>query len=461
MKSNFKSKTPHRLFLLILLLAFLLINQAKIEALSMESLTASAKETENITRIVISASGSAEFNSYWLDDPPRLVVKFQSRNILSGIDNEVIVNQGAIKKITSSYFKGGQDRALRLLTFELTQKAPYKIWQEGNIIILDIQALLEAPAFFGGGKEIFAIGEGRDVVIKRLEAMDMTLAQVAESQTPLDRETYLTGQVLLETPKVDIAKEVETGIDEAEAEIALPALPKSKTLSVTEPLEVRKSMMGLMFWFSRLILISALGFLVWHRYRPDINQKIRKLKSQLKEKSNLLKQEEVVLEAIEKASLKKEKEFEQLKCYVDSLRGELEKKGLVKKQLSPEEKEKPWIPGSSQERRTPLRLPLTKDWTRTVILRVKSQDIPQGVKSFASDIGTGGLCFGTEREFKEKEPINLRLIFYGDIVPMIKIQAHIAWKKVDSSINYYGVAFDSLEEKDELELNRYIELKNR
>lgn len=449
MKSNFKLKTPRRLFLLILLSAFLLINQAKIEALPIESLTASAKETENITRIVISTSGPAKFNSYWLDDPPRLVVKFQSRNILSGIDNEVIVNQGAIKKITSSYFKGGQDRALRSLTFELTQKAPYKIWQEGNIIILDIQVPLEAPAFFGGGKEIFAIGEGRDVVIKRLEAMDMTLAQVAESQE------------LLETPKVDIAREIETGIDEAEAEIALPTLPKSKTLSVTEPLKVRKSMMGLMFWFSRLILISALGFLVWHRYKPDINQKIEKLKSQLKEKSSLLNQEEVVLEAIKRASLKKEKEFEQLKCYVDSLRGELEKKGLVKKQLSPEEKEKPWIPGSSQERRRPLRLPLTKDWNRTIITRIESKDLSQRVKSFANNISIGGLFFETEKDFKEREPINLRLIFYGDIVPMIKIQAHIAWKKVGSAINYYGVAFDSLEEKDELELNRYIELKNR
>jgi len=42
-----------------------------------------------------------------------------------------------------------------------------------------------------------------------------------------------------------------------------------------------------------------------------------------------------------------------------------------------------------------------------------------------------GLCFETRKEFQEKEIINLRLFFFGDRVPILKIKAKVIWKKTD------------------------------
>jgi hypothetical protein len=70
-----------------------------------------------------------------------------------------------------------------------------------------------------------------------------------------------------------------------------------------------------------------------------------------------------------------------------------------------------------------------------------------------------GLCFEARKDFEEKETINLRLFFFGDKVPILKIKAEIIWKKTDSPVNHYGVSFVSLEDKNKTELSRYIDSK--
>ena len=64
-----------------------------------------------------------------------------------------------------------------------------------------------------------------------------------------------------------------------------------------------------------------------------------------------------------------------------------------------------------------------------------------------------------ERNLKKREVINLRLFFFGEKVPMMRIRAKLNWSKADSPVNHYGISFVSLEEKDKTELNRYIESK--
>jgi len=53
----------------------------------------------------------------------------------------------------------------------------------------------------------------------------------------------------------------------------------------------------------------------------------------------------------------------------------------------------------------------------------------------------------------------LRLFFYGGQVSSMKIQTRIVWKRKTELMNEYGVSFDLLEEKESLELKRYIETK--
>jgi hypothetical protein len=108
------------------------------------------------------------------------------------------------------------------------------------------------------------------------------------------------------------------------------------------------------------------------------------------------------------------------------------------------------------ERRIPVRMPLTKDFNNTIILNVNAENAPQSIKCFAKDISAGGLCFETKEKFLKNTPVNLRLFFYGKRVPIIKAKGYIVWKKTVSGMNYYGVAFNKVEDKDRVELNSYI-----
>jgi len=138
--------------------------------------------------------------------------------------------------------------------------------------------------------------------------------------------------------------------------------------------------------------------------------------------------------------LKKKKENQELKKLFKSVKDILAKKGLLNK-----------------ERRGSLRLNLSRDFNRTIILRIEHTDKPERIKSFANNVSSGGLGLETKREFEEKDKMNLRLFFYGDQIPMMKIQARIIWKKKIETTNYYGACFDLIEEKDKQVLNHYIE----
>jgi hypothetical protein len=387
------------------------------------------------------------------------VVEFQTKNIVSKIGSELIVNEGVIKRITSEYY-GSIQKNLKSLTFELLEKVPYKIWQEDNNIILDIHASLTAP-LGSEGKEVFAKDESKEQIGRRLETMEVRLKQVPVVQVK-------------EPPKL----------------IAKTSVPQRKT---TTPI---------VFWLIGLTLISSVGLLIWlfwRRYKLILDKnvaakEIEKLKSQVAEKNKLLEQEEIIRKAIEDASRTKEKEFEQLKTELheekqvleqeqearkiaeegllqkekeavevkgslESLKEVLVEKGLAKKLTTAEKEGELWISGKSEERRESPRLDLSKDYNRTIILRIESADKLKNIKSFANNIGIEGLCFETRHDFGEKEAISLRLFFFGDRVPIIKIRAKILWKKTVLPVNYYGVSFVSLKDDEKASLSNYIESK--
>jgi hypothetical protein len=462
------------LIIVVFLTGFIFINQT--DAQEIEGTQIATQEAPDTTRIIIATSGPAKFSSYWLDSPYRLVVEFKSRNVLGNIDKEVIVNQGLIKKITSTYFRGTPSRAVKTLTFELSKKTPYKIWQEGNTILVDIQTPLETNGFSisaeGKGKEPFVESESSKV-IRRLKAMDTALKQ---TQAPLEGlDVQLTEKLL----KDEAGEQIEHGR-------VIPA----------ESVKARKNMMGIIFSLVRLVLVLILGFLFWLRYKANksknLIEKIRELKLQLQEKDKRLEQEEIIRKTVEKTALEKEKEYEQLQIQLqeknklikreevirkekEKVLQELEKKceqlkesgetfkdvlikrGIAKELTSPEGKQELWILGKSPERRDSPRLSLSKDFHNTVILKIELPGTSQQIKSFAENISSGGLCFQAQKELDNNQPINLRLFFYGGEVPNFKTQGWIIWKKTQDAKNYYGITFEGLSEKVKSELQHYIE----
>lgn len=180
---------------------------------------------------------------------------------------------------------------------------------------------------------------------------------------------------------------------------------------------------------------------------------------ELQNEKQLLEEEEKARLTVEEKFMQKEKEFTEVKGSLESLKEVLVEKGLARKLTAPEKEGELWIPGKSPERRQFSRLDLTKDYNRTIILRIESQDRTKNIKSFANNINIDGLCFETRYEFNEKERINVRLFFFGDKVPMMRIQAKVIWRRIDLPVNRYGISFTMLEEKDKAELNHYIESK--
>lgn len=462
-------------FLIIFVIGFAFISLAGAEELTQQAkITPPVQESKDSTRIIVTTSGPAKFSSHWLDNPPRLVVGFQTKNIVSSIGSELVVNEGVIKRIASEYY-GSTQKNLKSLTFELSEKVPYKIWQEDNNIILDIHASLTAP-LSSEGKEVFVKDESREQIGRRLETMETALKQLPVVQTQA------------KPPKL-IAKTIPPQ-RKATAPIAFwfMALPIGRQT--------------IALWLIGLALISSVGLLVWlfwRRYKLILDKnvaakEIEKLKSQVAEKNKLLEQEEIIRKAIEDASRTREKESEQLKLELqneaklleqeekarktaeegllqkekevvevkgslESLKEVLVDKGLAKKLTTAEKEGELWISGKSEERRESPRLDLSKDYNRTIILRIESADKLKNIKSFANNIGIEGLCFETRHDFGEKEAISLRLFFFGDKVPIIKIRAKILWKKTILPVNYYGVSFVSLKEEDKGNLSNYIESK--
>ncbi|MDP2940483.1 MAG: AMIN domain-containing protein, partial [Candidatus Omnitrophota bacterium] len=295
-KANLKSALTFFLIIFVIGIAFISFAGAE-EPTQQAKITPPVQESKDSTRIIVTTSGPAKFSSHWLNNPPRLVVEFQTKNIISKIGSELVVNEGVIKRITSEYY-GSTQKSLKSLTFELLEKTPYKIWQEDNNIILDIQASLMVP-LSSEGKEVFVKDESREQIVKRLETMETALKQLP------------VVQVQAEPPKL----------------IAKTILPQRKT---TAPI---------VFWLIGLTLISSVGLLVWlfwRRYKLILDKnvavkEIEKLKSQVVEKNKLLEQEETIRKAIEDASRTKEKEFEQLKTELHEEKQVLEQEQEARK----------------------------------------------------------------------------------------------------------------------------------
>ena len=449
-----------RVFLILIFFGLLITSQANAEELSKEL---SANEAKSGTKIMISTSGPTEFKSYSLENPYRIVVEFQSQNVISDMDREIVVADGLIKKITSSYFEKGNRKAVKMLTFELSKQASYKISQEDDAIVLSIQAPLEIPAFNISSNGIFEVAENSNN-IRRLEVMDAVLKQ---------------------------AKEIQSSSIAPAAETSQPGVISKGSIEKNRQIPIQQRV----FWFLGLIL--SLGFSIWYRFNTinkskKMNRQIEEFKLNAQKKEVLLGQEETLRKAIEKAAIEKEKKYKELQLQLqettkrlkheenllreketalseknkecqllknscESFKDTLVKRGLAKELISAEGRRELWISGKSPEKRALLRLPLTKDFHNTVILKIESSGVSGQIKSFAENISSGGLCFESSYDLNTKQPISLRLFFYGGKVPNLKTHAWIAWKKVVDSKSYYGVSFEDLSEKVKSELKSYIE----
>jgi hypothetical protein len=143
---------------------------------------AQAMESQGkFTRIAIASSDTIKYESRWLDNPPRLIIKFKTPNVFGKLVKNTSLNQGVIKNITVSYYPGAllssDRRQIKFLTFWLSQKADYKLWSESNRIFIDFKN----PALGSESKqiEISSIVNTIDLNSKN-QAADALLASISK-----------------------------------------------------------------------------------------------------------------------------------------------------------------------------------------------------------------------------------------------------------------------------------------
>ena len=108
-----------------------------------QNLAQAVESQEKLTRIAIASSEAIKYESKWLDNPPRIILKFKTSNVFGKLVKDALLNEGVIKNVTVSYYPSSEaspDRKkIKFLTFWLSQKTYYKVWDSGNKILIDFK----------------------------------------------------------------------------------------------------------------------------------------------------------------------------------------------------------------------------------------------------------------------------------------------------------------------------------
>jgi len=119
-----------------------------------QNLAHAMESQEKLTRIAIASSDSIKHESRFLDNPPRLIIKFITPNVFGKLNKDTLLNEGAIKNITVSYYPekvlSSDRKKIKFLTFWLNQKTQYKIWSRDKKIFVDFKN----PALNSESKQI-------------------------------------------------------------------------------------------------------------------------------------------------------------------------------------------------------------------------------------------------------------------------------------------------------------------
>jgi len=102
-----------------------------------------ADTTPRITRIILSASDNINYESTFKDNPSRLILRFNSKNVFGNIvDILAAATQRPIKDIKVVYYPveaGAPRNRIKFLTFYLEDNTGYKIRDNGREIFLDFK----------------------------------------------------------------------------------------------------------------------------------------------------------------------------------------------------------------------------------------------------------------------------------------------------------------------------------
>jgi len=315
-----------------------------------QTLAHAMESQEKLTRIAIASSDAVKYESKWLDNPPRLIVKFNTQNVFSKLVKNTLLNEGVIKNITVSYYPdavpGSERKQIKFLTFWLSQKTDYKVWSGNNRIFIDFKN----PALSSGSKQI----------------------EISSTVNTID-----------------------LGSKNMAAEALLASVNKIYDAPASKAVKNAGSKVSDLAWPLAFLLIGV--YILW--FRP--------------------------------------KEWRSL---IDK---------LANQQTAPS-------PG--HERRKWWRHNLLPLKSKSIYIKLKSQETGANLGLIPSDIGYGGLSFECNRLKRLKGKLNLSIFMPGAISP-VEVEGNIAWQKNSWNVfrRQVGVSFVSPPKKDWAGIHHYIE----
>jgi len=108
-----------------------------------QNLVQAVEPQEKLTRIAIASSDNIKYEAKLIDNPPRLIMKFDTPNVFGKLLKDTHLDEGVIKNITVSYYPerilSSDRKKIKFLTFWLNQKTQYKIWNSDNKIFIDFK----------------------------------------------------------------------------------------------------------------------------------------------------------------------------------------------------------------------------------------------------------------------------------------------------------------------------------
>ncbi|MBN1794476.1 MAG: PilZ domain-containing protein [Candidatus Omnitrophica bacterium] len=189
---------PHPVFLLFILCmvgGHLMLCEAKVD----DGMNQSPEGVPKSTKILITTSGAGatDLKHRQVSNPPRLIVDFFSKNVVTNIPVRSIVNRGVIKEIRAEYYADGKDtevlntggRALKSLIFDLVELTPYQVITEGNAVLI----IIENPTVAAGmglpigameiappepDQQFVALTQKDKALLETLEAEELKIAGV-------------------------------------------------------------------------------------------------------------------------------------------------------------------------------------------------------------------------------------------------------------------------------------------
>lgn len=435
-------------------------------------LAAQEKSTPpEVTQVTITTSGRADYRYFTLENPPRLVIHFESLNVFNDLfEDQQEFPEGILVSMEAQYYpkpKGKTRTPLQGLILTLRSPTTYQVIEEENAIevMLKDTSLVANEEGIPTELAITRVVSGPKDLTAEQNALIDTFSMVKARQIAAQEMVKQQAQILQVSDQRSPSERGRT---------------EHRWWILAGLLSVMGLVSGWLYWRDRVPVLTV-------KKKKEILgevEKLCRLEKELQEASSRIEQTQTELDT-ERAGKEKiaqeletfrggyaalEKEKQELtqrlelqhqqeavsrREFEEKLSGAYSKIEQTQTEFSTERAEKEKIFKEHKEHREFPRIQLKKN---RVLIRVQdsSQDTQPFFNSTALNLSTGGLCTKGQTHWKFPQQSQFRLFFFGNPYPIHGIARKIWERRETPRQTLVGIAFDSISQADRSRIFQYV-----